>query len=189
MTRPLLIALLFILVFAAAASGKTALVVYDETTQDLTVAVTNLIGHFREYLAQPVTLDQIEKQPEKAALADAVFYLASYDSPLPGPQFAGALNSRTLTTCYIGTHRSLGALPSVQPVDSVEYRGHRFWLDGFPVHQMSRPFGETVVSFFRADSGVPFIEKKGTDWLVSGKPVFEIPAWVFADVLHDILQM
>lgn len=188
MTRPLLIALLILCVFAASASGKTALVVYDETTEDLTVAVTNLIGHFREYLAEPVTLDQIEKEPEKVASADAVFYLASYDSPPAGPLFAGVLKSRTLTTCYIGTHRSLGALPSIQTVDSVEYRGRRFWLDAFPVHQMSRPFGETVVSFFRADSSVPFIEKKEAEWLVSGKPVFEIPAWVFADVLHDILQ-
>ncbi len=166
-------------------AAPTALVLHDGLTETFAVSLVNLLGHFREYEARTSLLDSTE--PGEIVSAEAVFVLMAYDSPPPGPRVREALEKRTGLTVFAGEHRWMGSLPSVLICDRVSYRGSSFWIEGYGVRKKEKPFGETVVSMSQSGQDVPFIEKNGNRWMIHGIPMFEVPAWITADALHDIL--
>lgn len=172
---------------SAANAAPSALVLHDGLTKNFAVSLVNLLGHFREFDARMLSLDQAD--PEEVLSAGAVFLLAAYDSQAPASELRTALEKRTGITVFVGEHRWLGALPPIFECDKLDYRGKSYWINGFPIREMKNPFGKTFVAMSQSGDEVPFIEKDGKRWMIHGIPVFEIPAWVMADALHDILEV
>ncbi|GAB6280796.1 MAG: hypothetical protein STSR0007_09000 [Thermovirga sp.] len=184
----LVTALFATVVFCGAAyAAPAALVLYDGLTKNFAVSLVNLLGHFQEYDGRMVELNQTD--PQEILSAGAVFFLSSYDSPAPGSEVRDALEKRTGITVFAGEHRWLGALSPIFACDAVNYRGKSFWLDGFPIRKTGKPFGKTFVAMSQSGVEVPFIERDNKRWMIHGAPMFEIPAWIMADALHDILEI
>ncbi|MDO9509406.1 MAG: DUF2334 domain-containing protein [Thermovirgaceae bacterium] len=175
-----------VIICGTAFAAQSALVLHDGMTETFANTLVNLLGHFREYDARTASLDQAD--PGDIISAGAVFILLSYDSPVPGEDIRNALEKRSGITVFAGEHRWLGALPSQYECDLVTYRGKSFWLDDFSIKKMSKTFGKTFVAMSQSSEAVPFIEREGNRWMIHGAPMFEVPAWILADVLHDILE-
>lgn len=159
---------------------------YDELTRTFAISMVNLLGHFRDFDARMVELEKVT--PGDVFPAGAVFLLSAYDSASPSVEIIDSLEKRSGITVFVGEHRWLGALPRLFSCDRVSYKGKDHWLEGFTIRKKEKPFGTSYVSMFQAGAEIPFIERKGNRWMIHGTPMFEIPAWIMADVLHDILE-
>lgn len=189
-------ALIFILMLPSLskAEKRTSLILYDDVTEDYSIALFNLLGHF--YYEYEVTLSHIMKVDiQEVKKVDALFILATHFSLLPPSTVLNEISERALNkdkiTCLIGTPPWFRRVPNLKSFPYVEYKGYNYREGNYNIFPLDIHFDFVLSSLHDGDENqkTPFIGKFGNVWLIQGFPFFGLYSWIFADFLHDLLNV
>ena len=183
------------LFYPSMALGKrSALVLYDEVTQDYGTSLVNILGHF--YNEYDVNLINISKADlEEVKEVDALFLLATYFSFNYDINLIKVIGEREIQgnkiTCLIGTPPWLKRSKTMKSFTYVSYKGNDYREGTYDLFPVDIDFDITLAKLHMGDKTdeTPLIARRGNLWIIQGFPIFGIHSWILGDALHDILEV